>query len=243
MRPVFSLLFLFSLATRMLGRWGATLALIWGGAHVIRSIKDLPKADGDGIITLPAGRAWFITTHIDLMGARLYCPGTTTIYGSGQEAASLRSTGLTGQPLLEANGTLALRYLAFSAPVGELMLDVDGDGDTACDWQYVNFSGGGRACSVLELNNFVGEGLGVLDTQGFVFEGAAQSIVFNNSLFSPPAGDAAASFEAGATINRRMRLTNCAIIAVPGSSGVEFNGPTVTNITVVDLNVITQVVS
>lgn len=209
-----------------LGAWGPGQALIWGGVHVVRSARDLPEPVG-GIITLPADTAWMICAHVDLAGARIECTGTTTIYGTGQETASLTSTGLTGQPLVKAYATLALRTLSFVMPSGEICIDVDGDATTALDWQYINFTGGARAATISTINNFVGEGLAVLDGTGFLFEGAAQSIVFNNSIFVPSVGGAGVSFEPAATISRRMRLTNCALVINAGASGVVFNGPTI----------------
>lgn len=196
--------------------------------HVVGGLADLPPSVS-GIITLPSDSAWLFTGPLDLQGARLECPGTTTLYGVGQEAVRIKSTGLTGQPILEVYGTLSMRFMSFEAPPGELMIDLDGDTSSAYDWQYVNFLGGGKACRALDLDNFVGEGLAILDSDGFTFEGSSNSIVFNNSIFSPLVGAMAIEFEAAATINRRFRLTNCALPIQPGASGVVFNGPNVVN--------------
>lgn len=202
-----------------LGRWGGGLALIWGATHVVRSARDLPPADA-GVITLPADTAWMICVHLDLQGARIVCAGICAIYGTSAETASLTSTGLTGAPLLAASETLQLRTLSLAMPAGEVCVSVAGDGvTTALDWHLVNFTGDGRALNANNVNNFLGDSLALLSGDGFYFTGTVNTVAMVDSIFLPPSGLSAVDVT-GATVNRRLRLTNCAGVVTGGAQGV-----------------------
>lgn len=207
-----------------LGSWGPGQALIWGGTHVVRSPKDLPAAVG-GIHTLPAGRTWYFTGNVDLLGNRIICDAPTAIVGASAETTTLRSTGLTGQPLIESFGTLQMRTITLHSEAGADCVDIDGDASTALDWQYVNFTGG-KAGTIFTINNFVGDGLALLGASGLTFEGGAASIVLTNSILVP-SGGAGLLFEPAATVTRRFRLTNCAAVVTPGNTGIMFDAPTI----------------
>lgn len=201
-----------------LGRWDIGMALIWGGLHVVRTPADLP-APVAGVITLPAATAWMIAGHVDLQGARIVCAGPTTIFGSGAETASITSTGLTGAPLVETGDTIQFRTISLAAPAGEVCVSVTGDGvTTALDWTLVNFTGAGRALEASNINNFVGETMGLLNGDGYYFTGTANSVVFTDSIFAPSTG--AALDVTGCLVQRRVRLTDCALVIGAGRTGV-----------------------
>lgn len=202
-----------------LGRWNSGLALIWGGAHVVRVLSDLPPAVA-GVITLPADTAWMICAHLDLQGARLVCAGVCAIYGTSAETASLTSTGLTGAPLVSTSATIQIRTLALTMPAGEVCVSVAGDGvTTALDWHLVNFTGAGRALNASNVNNFLGDSIGLLSGDGFHFTGTANTVAFVDSIFVPSATRRGVDVT-GCVVNRRLRLTNCALVVTATAQGV-----------------------
>lgn len=75
----------------------------------VNSKDDFPDAVG-GVITLPAGSSYYITTAVDLTGDRLDCAGKCAIVGSSPEISQLTSTGLgAGVPLISSNFSLNLQ--------------------------------------------------------------------------------------------------------------------------------------
>lgn len=203
-----------------LGKWGRGFGTMLGDLQFVTKPLDFGAPDEDGVITLTSA-AYFVVANIDLQGARLAASAPVTLFGSGAEAVTITSTGLTGEPLLYTPTTIQLRTLSMSMPAGEVCVEVDSDGSAALDWFFVNFTGAGRAGNFRDINNFIGDTLGLLAGDGFHFFGTSNTVGFSDSIFVSGPGSYAVRFDAAAVNSRRFRLARCAVIAFGGGIGLE----------------------
>jgi hypothetical protein len=188
----------------------------------ISSQTDLPDAVG-GVITLEAGKTYFITTDIDLTGDRLETGGVVTILGTSSETASITSTGLgVGVPLLTSRYTMPVRFITFKDVDTAIYIDDAGiNGPVALDWYGVNFLNVTTVGEIGDVDNFVYDTGAFLGSQGMTFTGSIGTAAFSNSLFR---GDGSAaniiSIEATATITRRFRIIYSSVVAFGSAVGI-----------------------
>ena len=188
----------------------------------VNSINDLPTAVID-VITLEANKTYYITTTVDLNGARLVGSENTTIIGASSEVSILTSTGLSvGLPLLSSIYTTPIRHIS----INNVDTAINFDGTTnanemALDITGVNFVNVPNVGLVKKASNFIFDKGAFLNSKGLSFDGTIGTVALNNSLFS---GDGLAGnileVLATCTITRRFRATYSSIIATGSTIGV-----------------------
>lgn len=204
----------------------ASIARITENVKVINIKEDFPEPVG-GVITLEAGKSYFITAPIDLTGDRLETAGVLDIVGTSSETASLTSTGLgSGVPLLTSRWTIPIRFITFKdVHTGFYIDDNAGAGaPLAVDWFGVNFSNVTVVGEFGDISNFVYDTGAFLGSQGLTFTGDVDTAAMNNSLFQ---GDGTAaniiSVESTAAITRRFRIVYSSVVAFTSTVGINFS--------------------
>lgn len=186
------------------------------------------KADfGDsvsGVITLAAGKTYFVTGDIDLTGDRLAAGGIVTLIGTSSETASITSTGLGASvPLITSRYTIPVRFITFRDVGTAIYIDDDAGANAplAIDWFGVNFLNVTTIGEIGTVDNFIYDTGAFLGSQGLSFTGSVGTAGFNNSLFQ---GDGSASniisIESTATITRRFRIIYSSVVAFGSAVGI-----------------------
>lgn len=189
----------------------------------VNGLEDLPQPV-EGVITLAAGKTYFFTNELDLLGNRLQTGGIVTIIGTSSETSSLTSTGLaTDLPLLMSRYTMPVRFITFRDVGTAIYIDDDNGANAplAIDWFGVNFLNVPTVGEIGTVDNFIFDTGAFLNSKGLSFTGTVGTVGFNNSLFS---GDGAVgsllSIAATATITRRFRIIYSSIIAFSSTVGI-----------------------
>jgi len=190
-----------------------------------RVLGDLPVAVG-GVITLLANTTYFIFGDIDLAGSRLVCGANTCILGTSSETSSLRSTGLTGNPLIFTEFTLPMRHV--SIVDAEIGCDINSTGvgtGVAIDWYGVNFNGCTISVKCGDVDNFVFNVGAILNGGKILFEGVIGSVVVNSSIFvgTGAAGEKLIEIAPTAEFTRRFRATYSAFVAFGSTTAIDFS--------------------
>ena len=200
-----------------------SIARITENFIVINVKADFPTPVG-GVITLAAGKSYFITAPIDLTGDRLETAGVLDIVGTSSETASLTSTGLAdGVPLLTSRWTLPIRAITFRDVHTAFYIDDDAGAGAplALDWLGVNFTNVTVVGEIGDVANFIYDTGAFLGSQGLTFTGDVDTVAFSNSLFQ---GDGSAaniiSIESTATFSRRFRMIYSSVVAFGSSVGI-----------------------
>jgi hypothetical protein len=192
--------------------------------YIYVQTKDDFGTDIDGIITLVANTAYFITKTVDLGGARIVCSGTTAILGSSSETALLKSTGLTGQPLIYSKYTLPIQNLSITA---DIAINIQGLGNNvALDWNALNFVDCPNIGTISNTNNFIYTNSAFLGSSNMIFTGTISTIGFSNCLFvskfaSSPIFDLT---DSSLVISRRIRWLYSSFVVLSNATGVLTNG-------------------
>lgn len=189
----------------------------------VNGLEDLPDPVG-GVITLEAGKTYFITGNLDLNGSRLETGGVVTLYGTSSETSSLTSTGLAdGTPLLTSRYTIPVRFITFKDVHTAIYIDDNGGANAplAVDWFGVNFLDVTVVGEVGTVDNFIFDTGAFLDAQALKFTGTVGTVGFSNSLFQGD-GTAANILEIAATasISRRFRIIYSSVIAFTNAVGI-----------------------
>ena len=188
-------------------------------------LRDLPTAIA-GVITLVAGRTYYITTLIDLLGARLVGGANTVILGSSSENSILTSTGLgAGVPLFSSGFSTPIREVTFADV--DTAIEIIGTGPAqpelpALDWSGVNFHGVASIGVIADIDNFVFTKGAFINSAGLRFTGAAATIAFNASIFtSEAAGAIIIEVDENAVVSRRFRVIYSSfVVGGAGAVGV-----------------------
>lgn len=178
----------------------------------------------EGVITLEAGKTYFLIGDVDLMGARIETGGVVTLIGTSSETASLTSTGLPeGVPLLTSRYTMPVRFLTFKDVHTGVYIDDNGGSNAplAIDWFGVNFLNVSVVGEVGTVDNFIYDTGAFLSSQGLKFTGSTGTVGMSNSLFQ---GDGSPSnileIAPTASLLRRFRITYSSIISFGSSTGI-----------------------
>lgn len=191
----------------------------------VDKVEDFPEAVS-GVITLANNLTYFITTTVDLAGARLVAGVNTTIIGGSSENCILKSTGLSAAtPLLTSQYSLPMRNLTLTHGTA---LDLNGSGTptAALDWFGVNFldcnsSGGGSGVGTIQnYSNFIMSDCALLNSSGMTFNGSIGTVGFVQCLFSGVAGQTILNFPSTLTITRRIRVTYSSFVAFGGATAI-----------------------
>jgi hypothetical protein len=185
-------------------------------------LRDLPVAIG-GVITLVAGRAYYITTEIDLLGARLVGGANTVIIGSSSENCILRSTGLgVGVPLFSSGWSTPIRDITFTGC--DTALSIVGTGpaqpaNPALDWRGVNFLDVPNVGVIQDIDNFIFTEGAFLSSAGLRFTGNVGTVAFNQCIFTSTSGVPIIEIDESTTVSRRFRTTYSSFV-IGGGVGI-----------------------
>jgi len=191
----------------------------------IDKVEDFPEAVS-GVITLADNQTYFITTTVDLLGARIVCGQNTTIIGGSSENCILKSTGLAAATaLITSQYSLPMRNLSITHGTA---LDLNGSGTptAALDWFGVNFldcnsSGGGSGVGTIQTySNFIMSDFALLNSSGMTFNGSIGTVGFVQCLFSGVAAQTTLNFPSTLTITRRIRVTYSSFVAFGGATAI-----------------------
>ena len=184
------------------------------GLVFVQSLSDLPTPVL-GVRTLLSGICYYFLTHIDLLGDRLVCQDNVVILGTSSETCSISSTGLV-LPLISSNYTLDIRHISITAA---FVFDIDGLGTAALDWTAVNLINCPLIGTIKNFGNFIYDKGTFINSGGLTFDGTADTIALNNSLFSC-SGDGI-TIAATAVISRRFRITYSSFVVHSTFTGIK----------------------
>lgn len=188
---------------------------------IISAVEDLPAAVNN-IITLSDNTAYFITTNIDLLGARLVFTADAALLGTTSETSSLTSTGLAdGIPLITTTRSLPMQNITIKSVHTALAIDGT-DVNLALDWVGVNFLSVNTIGTILNASNFIFSRGAFLSSSGLTIDGTIGTISIDSSLFT---GGSSAHIIIPATciISRRFRILYSAFITSNVSLSVSDN--------------------
>lgn len=200
----------------------------------VRTVSDFP-APVSGVITLEDFHAYLIDGDVNIGENRIVCGINSCIYGYSSEISYLHNT-LDSQALVTSDETLSLyKITLYTAGTGASILDLDGSTSStdnqALDWQFVNFSGGDVG-TIKDYDNAIFSIIGFIDRSaggfpaigtGLTFDGTIDTIAITDSLLVSGTGQTAITIPSTATINRRFRMTDCAVVAFSGGVGIDFS--------------------
>lgn len=200
----------------------------------VRSVSDFPTPVS-GVITLEDYHAYFIDGDINIGENRIQCGLSNCIYGYSAEISFLHNT-LDSAALFTSSETVSFYQITFYVSgTGASILDLDGStsvsDNQALDWQFVNFSGGDIG-TIKDYGNAIFNTIGVIDRSGgglpslgdgFIFDGEIETVAITDSLLVAGNGQTAITVPSTATITRRLRLTDCAVVAFGTGAGIDFN--------------------
>lgn len=184
------------------------------GLVFVQSLSDLPTPVL-GVITLLTKTCYYFLVDLDLLGNRLVCQDDVVILGTSSETCSISSTGLV-LPLITSNYTLDVRHISITAAIA---LDIDGLGTAALDWTAVNFINCPVVGTIKNFGNFIFDKGTFINSANLTFDGTAQTIALNNSLFSL-SGDGI-TIAATAVISRRFRITYSSVVVHSTFTGIK----------------------
>lgn len=193
---------------------------IQGDTVFVSSVSDFPPAVA-GIITLVDNRTYFLTTNVDLLGARIVGGQNSVIIGGSSENCVLSSTGLdSGTALVSSSWSLPCRFMAFEHDTA-LNLDATGNANQALDWFGVNFLNCSTIGTIKNYSNVIMTSLAWLNSEGLTIDGSIGTVSFDKCLIQSVSGTAL-TLASTATITRRFRIFKSSIIAgAGGSTGID----------------------
>lgn len=214
------------LASSFRGKLNANFTELYGlvgsesSFSFVNSKDDFPDAVA-GVITLPAGSSYYLTTLIDLTGDRIVCAGKCALVGSSPEISRITSTGLSsGTPMISSTYSLTLSRIQVEEVGTALSLDASSNSDQALDWAFVNFLNVNTIGTITTYDNFVAIFIAMLNASGMTFAGTFGTVGFSDSLFNSDASGTAISFDASSIITRRIRFDRCAFVILSGETGI-----------------------
>lgn len=187
-----------------------------GTVRWVDSLADLP-APVSGVITLADKTALRLNANLDLEGSRIVGAGDLTLIGEDFNNYGLRSTGLTGAPLVTCAGELVTRDIRLESPAGQACVDLDTGGAASWTAKSTNFEGGIGAI-LGDVNNVLMEDIGFNGEQALRLTTGVNTLAWADTA-SFVSGDHL-TIEPGASVRRRMRLDDSLIVVAGGASGV-----------------------
>lgn len=191
------------------------------GFVFVKDKNDFPDAV-NGVITLEANATYYIQGTIDLEGSRIVCAANNVIRGSSSENCLIKSTGLTGSPLITSAYSLPIKDISFTAET-VCALDANGNSNQAIDWNAVNFVDCGSCGTIANYNNVILLNCAMLNSGGFTFDGSIGTVGIDGTLFDTADGTTAVTIPATATITRRFRIIYSAFVTLSGETGINVN--------------------
>ena len=196
----------------------ATVGALPPSVVFVDALSDLP-APSAGVITLVAGRTYWFTETVDLVGSRLVAPHNTVILGSSSENSRIQSTGLVGTALITGTGSLPMRGITIEADVA-LALDSSGTATGALDWYGVNFTDCATVGTIANYSNVIWTDCALLNSANLTLDGSTGTVGFGSCIFSGRAGQTTINVPSTATFTRRLRWIYCAHVATSGGTAI-----------------------
>lgn len=193
---------------------------IQGDTVFVSSVSDFPAAVG-GVITLADDRTYFLTTNVDLLGARIVTGQNSVMIGGSSENCILSSTGLaSGTALVSSAWSFPCRFMAFNHGTA-LNLDATGNANQALDWFGVNFLNCSTIGTIKNYGNVILTSMAWLNSEGLTIDGTIGTVSLDKCLVQSVSGTAL-SLASTATITRRFRIFKSSVVAgAPGSTGLD----------------------
>jgi len=193
------------------------------GIQFVNEKKDFGPSVG-GVITLEAGKTYYVIGDIDLQGDRLETGGVVTLLGTSSETASITSTGLADDtPLFTSRYTIPVRFITFKNVHTALYIDDDSGANAplAVDWLGVNFLNVTVVGEIGTVDNFIYDTGAFLDSQGLTFTGTVGTVGFANSIFQGDGtADSLMEITSTATFTRRFRIIYSSVVAFTDTVGI-----------------------
>ena len=184
----------------------------------IATAADLPAAVG-GVITLES-KTYVITNGVDLSGDRIVCPtDNCAIKGLANNLCTLKSTGLTVSPLITANRTLILENITIEAETA-FAFDGTGGSNVLFFADNLNLLNCDSIGTFEVFEDFVVNRIAFINSGGITFDGAINTIEFDNCLFNNKAGATAITVPATANISTRLRVSSSLFSVLATSTGL-----------------------
>lgn len=187
----------------------------------IEVLADFPTAV-NGVITLEGNATYFITTTVDLLGARLIGGQNTTIIGGSSENCRLKSTGLSGTALITSEWSLPIRSVTIEAQTA-LDLDAGVNSEQALDWFGVNFTDCENIGTIANYTNFIASDCGLLNSANLTFNGSIGTVGFSQCFFNCRASNTVIILPSTLTITRRFRIIYSAFVVLSGETGINLS--------------------
>lgn len=184
---------------------------------LVDELSDLP-APVLGVISLEDNYTYYFTTTVDLEGSRILCGQNTTLLGTSSENSRIKSTGLTAA-LITSQWSLPIRSITIEAALA-LDLDAGGNPNQALDWFGVNFTDCAVVGTIANYTNCVVSDSAFLNSSGLTFDGTADTIAFNATLFNP-SGGTMLTLPSTLTVSRRFRVIYSSFVVVGGETGID----------------------
>jgi hypothetical protein len=191
---------------------------------VVSSLEQFGEAV-NGVITLADNATYIISGTIDLLGKRIVCGTNNSIFGYGSENCILKSTGLTSQYLLTSQYSLQLNFVTITAAKAVNLNAIDSD--QTLDWVRVNFTNCAEIGIIKDFSNFIGETLGILNSDKFTFDGTIGTIGMTNTIFSGTGTDKIVILPSTLTITRRFRVLYSSFICTGTATGIDVDNATI----------------
>ena len=192
----------------------------------VDDLADLPTPI-DGVIYLEAGKTYFITGVLDLMGNRLETLGRLSIVGTTSETSYITSTGLgVGIPLLTSKYTVPVKNLTFSDVDTAIFITDDGTAgeQVALDWLGVNFENIPNIGEIGTVDNFIFQVGAFLNSQNLKITGEVGTVGIESSIFVGN-GSVGNLIEITNTANitRRFRVIYSSFVTFGSTIGINFS--------------------
>lgn len=187
----------------------------------VDSLSDLPTPNESNVITLEDNKTYYITTEVDLFGNRLIAGANTTILGSSSENCILKSTGLSGLPLITSAWSLPMRNLSFDCDI-VIALDATGHTNQAIDWSGVNFLN----CQVGTIKNYsnvILSDCAFLNCSNITLDGTIGTVSFFQCIFDNSENGTMINTLSSLIILRRIRFLYCAFVTLVGETSLNIN--------------------
>lgn len=186
---------------------------------IVDSADDFPAASG-GVITIPDGASYLITTDIDLLGDRFVLAGDAAFFGVSTSISRITSTGLGASvPLITSLNGLRLANIEIYSVGTALNLDASAT-TSALDWRDVNFRDVPTVGTIDTYDNIIFETFGFINSAGLTFSGTFGTIAFDNTIFNAASASTVLIFDANIVITRRIRIEKCAFVILSGETGI-----------------------
>lgn len=198
------------------------LGPLYNAMTFVSRLSDFP-APVNNTIFLESGKAYFISTAIDLSGRNIVAAENSTIIGASSEVSVIRSTGKSSEvPLISSRFSLALSNISFQGN-NIFFLSAAPDFTQGLDWRGVSFANCNPIGYIKNYANMIYEVATIVNSSGLTLDGNMGTVGFNNTLFDTSAGSTMFIIPSSASFLRRFRIIFSAFVTNPGETGINMS--------------------